>query len=287
MSHEKILPMTQFNPTKTKNDAPRGRRLLMINLILGTAIIAGAIAMMVLNPRTTPGERPPGTLYYSSAELTYSLNLQTGEKHEVPSHPMLPMEIGFPAESPDGRWTATWQPNATNADFDLVILDNKTHETVHTVDLDVGITTRMTQRWSPDSEWLVLSGQPHEVNEAPETTRTVIWLIHRESGEMQLVSDDTSSGILPAFDPTSRYLAYVEQDRLWVLEFNQSGEAHWGSVSQDSIVKQFVWSPDGQWLVYTSESALGASVWAVRADHTENQPLPVNEPFPRLIDWQP
>jgi TolB protein len=152
-----------------------------------------------------------------------------------------PTDDDLAAWSPDGKTIAFTRGNRIGPDA-IVLLD-----------LASGQETRLTSHgwldsvpaWSPDSRWIVF----HRAFAQPAG----LYVVPAEGGEAHFVVP----GHWPDWSPTSRQIAFIHRDSVWVLPVSPEGLAAgdpWpltrASGYRDSNPS---WAPDGRRLVFERE----------------------------------
>ena len=128
--------------------------------------------------------------------------------------------------------------------------------------------------WSPDGRWLAAVRAASADETTPEARS--IYLVPVEGGEPRRLTRAQPAGLdqAPALSPDGRHLAYAAcvtrlaptPCDIYVLELDP-GFVPAGSprrlTRQGVVIRRIAWAPDGRFLVYDTEHALGFSLWRV------------------------
>ena len=110
---------------------------------------------------------------------------------------------------------------------------------------------------SPDGKWVVFSAV--EVDLAANKKTPHIWIIPLAGGEAKKLMNDAAGEDRPRFSPDGKRLAFLSSkdgsQQIWVADFNSAA----GTASEPTKVTNIsteadgeIWSPDGNWFVFTS-----------------------------------
>jgi Tol biopolymer transport system component/tRNA A-37 threonylcarbamoyl transferase component Bud32 len=176
-----------------------------------------------------------------------------------------PAPDSFPAWSPDGRRIAFVRRGAIHLISPLGGPDRKVS------DLPV---RGLPLSWSPDGRWLAAVRAASADETTPEARS--IYLVPVEGGEPRRLTQAQPAGFdqAPALSPDGRRLAYAAcvtrlpptPCDIYVLQLDP-GLVPAGSprrlTRQGVVIRRIAWAPDGRFLVYDTEHALGFYLWRV------------------------
>jgi len=123
-------------------------------------------------------------------------------------------ELGDPQLSPDGKWVAYTVRTAN-------LKDDKNYERIWMVSVSGGNTVPLTAdgltsshpRWSPDGKFLAfISARTGEATDDDDSGKKQVWLLNREGGEAQKLTDTIQDVQSFAWSPSSDRLVLLLQD---------------------------------------------------------------------------
>jgi dipeptidyl aminopeptidase/acylaminoacyl peptidase len=122
-------------------------------------------------------------------------------------------ELGDPQLSPDGKWVAYTVKTAN-------LKDDKNYERIWMVSVSGGNAIALTAdgvasshpRWSPDGKFLAFISARGEPNDDDDSGKKQVWLLNREGGEAQKLTDTIQDAQSFAWSPSSDRLVLLLQD---------------------------------------------------------------------------
>lgn len=157
-----------------------------------------------------------------------------------------------PAWSPNGQWLSYYQRDYDGNTAGLYVIDINSRGTEKLLTLDL-TTTNVYTSWSPDSSSLVYS--------APgETDKEVIWVFDLKSATSYILTD----GEFPSWSPVSSRISFVRNGDIWIYEVDTGIE--YLLLSDPAGASWLAWSPDGQYLLFTTQRDGNNEIYRVRQD---------------------
>ncbi|MGB8439224.1 MAG: S9 family peptidase [Candidatus Acidiferrales bacterium] len=122
-------------------------------------------------------------------------------------------EVGDPQLSPDGRWVAYTVKTAS-------LRDDKNYERIWMVPVSGGAaipftadeTTSSHPRWSPDGKFLAFISARGGTGDDDDSDKKQVWLLNREGGEAQKLTDTIQDVQSFAWSPASDQMVLLLQD---------------------------------------------------------------------------
>ncbi|MFZ1974215.1 MAG: S9 family peptidase [Candidatus Acidiferrales bacterium] len=122
-------------------------------------------------------------------------------------------EVGDPQLSPDGKWVAYTVKTAN-------LKDDKNYERIWMVPVSGGTAMPMTAdettsshpRWSPDGKFLAFISARGGTGDEDDSDKKQVWLLNREGGEAQKLTDTIQDVQSFAWSPASDRLVLLLQD---------------------------------------------------------------------------
>ena len=182
-----------------------------------------------------------------------------------------------PAWSPDGSWIAF----AAAGDLFAVAADGSRLRRISRTPVPEG-----EPAWSPDGRWIAYAA-PAERGGVLE-----LWRVRPDGSGRRRLTDNRVIDQSPAWSPDGRQLAFVSgrtegrfNPELWVMGAEGGGERRVQPAAAPDGRESWAderpaWSPDGNWLLYTSRG----DVWIVHPDGTGSIDL---TPDFRSVDYSP
>jgi len=140
--------------------------------------------------------------------------------------------------------------------------------------------------WSPDGKEIVFATE--SVVDSPQTrgVRSVLWVANLVSAQKRRLNID--DGVQPQWSPHGYRIAYWKQQDgqrdISTVAANGEGAV---PVTNDSAVDWSpVWSPDGNYLYFSSDRGGSMNIWRVRIDEKTGLPLEEPEPVTRSVSNQ-
>jgi Tol biopolymer transport system component len=175
------------------------------------------------------------------------------------------------AFSPDGQWIAF----RSRREGGGIFIMGATGESVRRL-TDFGFNPA----WSPDGKEIVFA------TEGPllpfgRGTISQLWAVKVDSGEKRLIAK--GDAVQPAWSPDGRWIAYWGlpegggQRDLWIID--SRGGSPIQITSDPAIDWNPVWSPDGQYLYFSSDRGGTMSLWRIRIDPSSGEAIGQPEGF--------
>ena len=122
-------------------------------------------------------------------------------------------EVGDPQLSPDGKWAAYTIKTAS-------LKDDKNYERIWMVPVSGGAAIPLTAdemtsshpRWSPDGKFLAFISARGGTGDDDDSDKKQVWLLNREGGEAQKLTDTTQDVQGFAWSPSSDRMVLLLQD---------------------------------------------------------------------------
>lgn len=246
-------------------------------VLLFCAACGGAALLYVV--RNLSNALPSSRLTYISNDVSYALNLQTGE-----SVAMGVIQDPFYAAplSPDHKWIATWESTAGQQSH-IVITDAASQQIVYRHPIE-SVGSRLS--WSANSQWLLLSARAP--GDMPETMD--LWILHHETGVMKRLTSTPQLEIDASFSPDGTQLAYITIDesgahRLYVMDLEIQ---HGRMLTSEGNADRPSWSPDGKWIAFeASENGTTSRIEIIRPDGTQRQAVTSGKTYDHTPLWVP
>ena len=229
-----------------------------------------------------------------------------------------PIEIA-PEVSPDGRWLAfARRMPGGSLRYRKQIMDERTAlwlKDLHTggerilmdpITADMATTHQMKNftvlpryAWAKDSQSLVLSqgGKLRRVwiKDATVTTIPFSARVYRVISEQALAEVNIPDGPFEArflrwmtASPRGDQLVFEAIGRLWTMRLPNGTPQPLTNNQPDVREVTPAWSPDGQWLAFTtSDPREGSHLWKIRSDGSELQKLTSQPAFYLYPEWSP
>lgn len=269
-----------LDASKRKHDdvTMTGSSPLIRAVLVLTCLVCGSAALFLFTSVKATGDRPTARLTYMSSGISYALNLQTGESLPLG---VMPDPFYAPPLSPDGRWTASWEA-ITPDESQITIAESGTQRIVNRYTVPAA-GSRLS--WAYDSQWLLLAARATQEISA----NTDLWLMNRETGERQRLTQTPELEIDPLFSPDGTQIAYITIDHtgshtLYVMDMRTR-------TSQRLSTQQAnrpAWSPDGQWIAFESSAdGTTSQIAIIRPNGTDFQTVTDGRTFEHTPLWIP
>lgn len=283
--------MTIPQAPKRKNGETTNRRLL---LSLSLLMAVGVIALLFWSREQPQNDLPTARLLYHEGARLISLNLQTGERLELPFDQYQQRKL-----SPDGRLSAHWDDINICCDSSLVIWQSgpPLNTPIPTIEgeperaLGFGMHygSSGTVNWSPDSQWVIFSAEPQAedyYNNTPHDQglpilKEELYMANVYTREKKRLTENNFIDHYPSISPDGARIAYTSdadgEHRLYIMDI-ATGGSHLLTPDQDG--RKPMWSPDGRWLAFITNCDAEPSqyhhcgdLWIIRADGTGAQSI--------------
>ena len=264
--------MTLSQISKVKNENKRSTRLSWRGVALAAILLILTINAFLLfklvSDQTSSGSLS-GRLLYTSGLITYSLNLETGERtHLLEEADQYTRGV----ISPDGASLATIRATGVEGEMgvsEIIVSTTSWGGGWHSLGKYFAI---WEVSWTSDSQWLLYSGLPEGVKPGDPNSQKDLWLINVKTSERQQITNTpyTEGGGVVSPDGTQiAYIAFIDNvSHLMTLDTTtrQSRQLLPGQQANEPV-----WSPDSQWIAFTSEITPGGNrnIWIVRSDGTD------------------
>jgi len=275
-----------FDTSKRKNEDkakgyPRRRIALMIALL---TLVVGTILGVNLRFIYYPSTGLTGHLFYVSGDTNYDLNMRTGERVSIDPADRPQIARNWQFVSPDGKWRAEWQNSlgATSGTIHLTSLSD-----LLTIDIfppELFSEGNKVIAWTPDSQSIVFTANRKDM---PGYSGAEMWRINIITQQLERLTINTLAEMWPAVSPDGTKIGYVATAdgyrRLYVMDV-VTGAVQ--LLTPDMSVFFPVWSPDSQWLAFTSDHPVSTDIWIVRADGSESRPITTTSESEREPAWK-
>jgi Tol biopolymer transport system component len=203
----------------------------------------------------------------------YTMNSRGGDFRRLTKGPG---DAAFPTWSPDGRriafnWTLHWASQGAARGIYVMNADGSGRRLLARAGW--GVPT-----WSPDGSriafWRFIPGS-HRAS--PELG---IYIVNA-AGHIRLVKRNAA---FPAWSPDGSKIAYSENNRIYVMNPNGTGQRFLGRGYFPA------WSPDGQTIAFLSPKQSGNhtnQVWIMNADGSDERPLHIRSWVDCELQWSP
>lgn len=210
---------------------------------------------------------------YGNSEL-YTIDIASGTIHRLTTNPVGDQDVSW---SPDGQRLVFASDRAGN--FEL-----------YTLAADGGTPERLLQHtphdraptWSPDGAQLAFTAPPYHWNE--------VFVLDPRSGGLRQLTNGNRHKFLPRWSPDGTQLAYlIEGQPRTIGLMADDGGLH--TLDLPGIVGQFIWSGDGQWLIFNSAVPRGGQrdhdLFMVRTDGSTLTRLSTTRANDLVPVWRP
>ena len=180
-----------------------------------------------------------------------------------------------PAFSPDGRHIAF---RSSREDGGLFVM-GATGESARRL-----TTFGWNPAWSPDGGKLVFAAEPISRTPFDRPTKSALWTVDIATGELTRLSE--GDAVQPSWSPGGRRIAYwglaesgAQRD---LYSIPAAGGEPTAVTRDDAVDWSPVWSPDGEYLYFSSDRGGSMNLWRVpideRSGQTRGPPEPVRAP---------
>ena len=153
-----------------------------------------------------------------------------------------------PALSPDGNRVAF--ASNRNGYWNLYLLELASGELTQLTD---NFSYEGAPSWSPDGLWLVYESYQDDPG------RLDIFITAVDGDDSFQLTDHPAADYAPAWSPLGRQIAFVSsrsgEAEIWLADLDKTEEARFRNISQGPKTREAfpAWSPDGNWLAWSSE----------------------------------
>jgi serine/threonine protein kinase len=130
--------------------------------------------------------------------------------------------------------------------------------------------------WSPDGKQIVCAAYPILLPEYRGNIQCHLWAVDVGSGQRRQL--DVRDGTMPAWSPHGWRIAYGARG-IWTVDARAGKPAQAERATFSATLDwNPVWSPDGEWIYYVSDSGGTMNVWRIRVEEESGRPRGVPEP---------
>lgn len=210
---------------------------------------------------------------YGNSEL-YTINMVSETIHRLTTNPVGDQDVAW---SPDGQRLVFASDRAGN--FEL-----------YTLAAEGGIPQRVLQHtphdrapaWSPDGARLAFTAPPYHWNE--------VFILEPRSGSVRQLTNGNRHKFMPRWSPDGAQLAYLIEGQPRTIGV-MADDGALRTLDLPGIVGQFIWSGDGQWLVFNSAVQRGGQrdhdLFIVRTDGSALTRLSATRADDLVPVWRP
>lgn len=269
-----------FDSSKRKNDEkakgmPRRDRLLLLAAVL---LVIGAVGFGIYRLTANVTDLT-GRLFYTSDDVSYVINMATGErtKTDPAQRPRMAVHDWQPV-SPDGKWSVEWvdgmgSTTGTGVYSTLRLTNRADLLTFDVVSPEMFEEGSKVMSWAPDSQSIIFIANPKGM---PGYSGAEMWRLNMATKELTRLTNNTFAEMWPTVSPDGTKIGYVATAdgyrRLYVMDV-ATGDVQ--LLTPEMFVYFPVWSPDGQWLAFKTDHSGSADIWIVRADGSESRPIAI------------
>jgi Tol biopolymer transport system component len=217
------------------------------------------------------------------------LNIYEMDLNGVVSEPLFKanLVIDYPAWSPDGKRLvasacADWKATDKNCLYDIFIL-TPPDPAIFTNLSSTPNASEWVPDWSPDGSKIAFSSDRDGDSE--------VYVINADGTGLVQLTDNKGYDGRPRWSPDGRQIAFeTDREGDWdIYVMNADGSSPKAlTVNAKAADWMESWSPDGQWLVYASNSAGGEDeLYIIRSDGTDQRRLTNNTAKDGTPVWIP